>query len=346
MKTVSNVVRGYVHVAPATKDRVERVIAELGYRPNLSARSLRGGRAGVIALAVPSLTEYFAELALCVQRAAERQGFTLLIDQTEGRADRERLVLEGIRSQLVDGLIYSPVSLGEREISRRRDPTPLVLLGERVYGGPADHVAIDNAAAGREAVEHLIGLGRRRIAAIGASRAARAAPARLRLAGYHQALVAAGLPAPAELVVRAAKFGRGDGADATRRLLATGARPDAIFAFNDELAVGAMRALHEAGLRVPDDVAVVGFDDIGESRFTVPTLTTISPEKEEIAAQAVDCLLSRVRGESDARPREIVVPHHLVVRESTLGVPRPAPGSPPSRRPHEARRAAADRVLS
>jgi DNA-binding LacI/PurR family transcriptional regulator len=321
VKTVSNVVNGSVHVSRATRARVERAIAELAYRPNLSARSLRGAKSGVIALAVPELSEYFAELAYWLQRGVEEAGFTLLIDQTDGLATRERQVVEGIRTHLVDGLVYSPLALGAEEIASRRDKTPILLLGERTYGGPADHVAIDNVAASRDAVCHLIELGRTQIAAIGSQKSPRLWPGRLRLDGYRKALKEAGLKPDPGLAVHVPQWHRSDGAAATRQLLAAGGRPDAIFAFNDCLAIGALCALREAGVRVPDDIAVVGFDDIEEGRFANPKLTSIAPDKKQIARCAVDQLVSRIRGEADQPPRETIVPYCLVPRESTLGIP-------------------------
>src|ERR671921_1097056 len=168
VKTVSNVVNGYLHVTDATRTRVQRAIDELNYRPNLAARQLRQGRSDVIALALPALDlPYFAELARSVIKCAEEKGWTVLIDQTDGLAEREQLVLDGIRGRLIDGLILSPIALGVEELERRRDTVPLVLLGERVYDGPVDHVSIDNVAAARVATDHLIDLGHRRIAAVG-----------------------------------------------------------------------------------------------------------------------------------------------------------------------------------
>jgi DNA-binding LacI/PurR family transcriptional regulator len=319
VKTVSNVVNGYTHVSDSTRSRVEKALAELGYQPNLSARMLRGGRSGVIALAVPALTQYFAEIAGLLEKALEKEGFILLIDQTEGRIERELLVVSGIRAHLIDGLIFSPLALGGSEIEEQRDTTPLVLLGERVSNGSVDHVAIDNVAAAREAVEHLIGLGRRRIAAIGTQRSASAENARMRLAGYREALSNAGLPYAGELVVPAKPWTRSSGLRSTRRLLGSKTPVDAIFAFNDEVAFGALRALYEAGVRVPEDVAVVGFDNVEEGRFSVPTLTTIAPDKEQIVGWAVTHLVSRLSGNQDRGPINTVVPHGFVRRESTLG---------------------------
>jgi DNA-binding LacI/PurR family transcriptional regulator len=320
VKTVSNVVNGYVHVTEATRTRVQKAIDELNYRPNLAARNLRQGRSDVIALALPELDlPYFAELARSVIKYAETKGWTVLIDQTDGLVDREQLVLEGIRGRLIDGLIFSPIALGAEELERRRDPTPLVLLGERVYDGPADHVSIDNVAAARVATGHLIELGRRRIAAVGDQPRPQSQTAHLRLRGYQEALAEAGLPVPAELTVEVEQYHRADGAAAVRRLLALPEPPDALFCFNDLLALGALRALHEEGLRVPDDVAVVGWDDVEDGRYSLPTLTTISPDKHQIASLAVDFLASRLGDGRLEPPREVTADFTLAVRESTTG---------------------------
>jgi DNA-binding LacI/PurR family transcriptional regulator len=336
VKTVSNVVNGYVHVSPRTRALVEAAVAELGYRPNLSARNLRRGRSGVIALAVPELgVPYFAELAQRVVEATAAHDFTVLIDQTGGRADQERLVLEGIRGHLIDGLIFSPLALGQRELASRQDTTPLVLLGERAGGEAgrrrgngeaggglvADHVTIDNVAAARAAVLHLTQLGRRRVAAIGAQRAASGETAHLRLSGYRQGLKQAGLRYDTSLVADAPAFHRLDGARAMARLLDGRTPPDAVFAFNDLLALGALRTCHDRGVRVPEDVAVVGFDDIEDGRYCVPSLSTVSPDKEQIARIAVDLLVSRLGQTGDAPPAttQHVARHQLVIRESSAG---------------------------
>ena len=318
-RTVSNVVSGYPYVSPSTRKRVQKALDDLGYQPNLSARSLRGGRSGVVTLAVPRLNPYFSELAYMVERAVTEAGYILLVDQTEGLRERENRVVRGIRSQLIDGLIFAPFALAESTIAQIRSTTPLVLLGERVSHAAIDHVAIDNVAAAREAVSHLIRLGRRRIAAIGTFRPVSEEPARLRLAGYRAALREGGLPHKENLTMPVRASERLEGLRGTRRLLAGGSHPDAIFAFNDVLAFGALRALFEAGLRVPDDVAVVGFDDVEEGQFSVPTLTTISPDKQRIAESAVASLVERMNGKGETGARDTVVPHALIERESTLG---------------------------
>jgi DNA-binding LacI/PurR family transcriptional regulator len=320
VKTVSNVVNGYVHVTPKMRARVEEAIKELNYRPNLSARNLRRGRTGIIALAVPELDiPYFAELARLVVAAAEERGLNVLVDQTGGNRDREQQVAEGIRDHLIDGLIFSPLALTSDDLSARTDDTPMVLLGERIHNGPADHVVVRNVAAAKEATLHLVSLGRRQIAAIGAQDDAAGETARLRLAGYRQALAEAGLPIDEGLIAPVAAYHRADGARAMARLLDSADPPDAVFCFSDLLALGALRTLLERGYDVPNQVALAGFDDIEDGRYGTPTLTTISPDKQQIGRQAVDLLMERMSRGAQGAAREIYVDHRLVIRESTAG---------------------------
>ncbi|MER5603241.1 LacI family DNA-binding transcriptional regulator [Streptomyces sp. NPDC002265] len=320
IKTVSNVVNNYPHVTPAMRARVQSAIDELGYRPNLTARHLRKGRTGIIALAVPELgNPYFAELAGAVIDAAAEHEFTVLLDHTRGDREQEILVSQGLPARVIDGLILSPLELEAEDLQGRSDDVPLVLLGERVYDLPYDHIAIDNVAAARCAVRHLLGRGRTRIAYLGARTDSANRPAHLRLAGWREELAAAGVPAPDSLVVPVGGWDRDDGARAMAELLDSGVRPDAVFAYNDLIAIGAMRVLHERGLRVPWDVAVVGFDDLAEGRFGAVTLTTVSPDKQAIARMAVASLLRSLSGREVPGGRELTAEFRLVERESTLG---------------------------
>jgi len=320
--TVSNVVNGYRPVGEATRRLVQQAIDELGYSPNLSARHLRKGRTGIIALAIPELNNpYFAELADAAIREAGQHGYTVLLDSTDGDREKELLVSQGFRAQVIDGLILSPVQLDRVDVLNRTSETPMVLVGERVYDVPYDHIAIDNVVASVAAMRHLLDLGRRRIAFVGAQADVHRQPAHLRLLGYRKALRAAGLRHDPKLVVTTDYFSRADGAAGLRQLMRLPKPPDAVFAYNDLIAIGVLRAAIELGLTVPDDIAVVGFDDIEEGRYSNPTLTTISPDKGSIGRQAVTCLIGRLDGSRAAEPEEVQVPFMLITRESTLGRP-------------------------
>ena len=319
-KTVSNVINHHPHVSDVTRAKVQAAIDQLGYQPNLSARSLRSGRSGVIGLAVPELSlAYFAQLADEVIQAAEKRGQVVLIEQTGGDRERELEVLRSHRLQLTDGLLFSPLGLGIDDAALVDIETPLVLLGERIFNGPVDHVTMQNVEAARAATEHLLERGRRRIAVVGAHEGEIIGSAGLRLSGYRQALDAAGIDFDESLIAYVGTWHRANGAEGMRRLLATGVKFDGLFAMNDELALGAMRVLQEVGLVIPADVAVIGFDDVDEGRYSIPSLSTIDPGRREIAETAVDLLLRRIadKGQHQREPQELLSVFRVVARESS-----------------------------
>ena len=316
-RTVSNVVNDFNHVSPSMRAKVRAALDELNYQPNLLARGLRQGRTGIVTLLVPYIAvPYFAELAHEVVECATELGFTVMIDETSGEPQRERALIEAAaRSSWVDGILLSSLGLTGRDLVGLGLHLPVVLLGERTAKTALDHVGIDNVAAARTAVTHLLESGCRRIAAVGANPVGSDATSRLRLQGYRQALKAAGLPDDG-LYVRTPDYKRASAAAAVHELLARDDRPDGLFCFSDELAHGALRALHERGLSVPGAVSVVGFDDIEESAFTTPTLTSIRPSKAAIASTALALLIERIGG-SDVAPRDRRVDYELIVRESS-----------------------------
>lgn len=328
-RTVSNVVNGFPLVSEQTRARVQRVIDELGYQPNNAARNLRSGRTGMIALVLPLNVPYFAELTEYVVEEARQRSYVVIIDRTDGDPVREReLIVRSDNASLFDGMIFSPAGLGETELVRRRPTSPVVLLGQRIPGGPFDHVMIDNVAAARAATEHLLGIGRRRIALIGRQGERTTDIAYDRADGYRRALRDAGLQVDPELEVVAAGFRRESGARAMTELLGMRTPPDAVFCYNDPLALGAIRTIRERGLRVPEDIAVVGFDDSEDGQYALPSLTTISQDKEQIARYAVELLVARLEGDT-GEPVTRYADWRLVCRESTLGyegeTPRPEP---------------------
>jgi DNA-binding LacI/PurR family transcriptional regulator len=331
-RTVSNVVNGYAPVSPETRARVERAVAELGYRPNLLARNLATGRSGQIAVVVPYLdTPYFAELLQGIIRAARVQGYNVLIDQTDGDAEHERMFLNrGSRRLLFDGVIFSPLGLAQSDLSVRDPTLPLVVLGERISDGSFDHVGIDDVTASRQATEHLLGLGRRRVAAIGDQPYRTGEAAQLRTRGFHLAHERSGLPVREELVVSTPRFNRSDGARAMAHLLDLPEPPDAVFCYSDLVALGAMHTLAQRGLRVPEDVAVIGYDDIEDGRYANPTVTTISPDKKMIAETAVERVITRITSSTPVPGLELRAPHRLLVRASTIGRHAPPASSSPS----------------
>jgi DNA-binding LacI/PurR family transcriptional regulator len=318
IKTVSNVINDYPHIRPATRLKVEEAIAELGYTPNLTARSLRSGRTGSIALAVPDLAlNYFAELAGAVIAEAESAGVAVLVEQTGGERERELELLQSPRRKLTDGLIFSARALEQEDAARLDAPYPLVLLGERIFDDRVDHVTMRNVEAAKAATGHLLASGRRRIAIVGAHPGSVIGSAGLRLRGHLEALEAAGVPSDPDLITYADPWHRLNGATSMRTLIERGVPFDAVFALNDALAFGAMRALEEAGLRVPDDVAVIGFDNVDEAEYSIPSLTSVDPGRAWIARTAVKRLLQRIAAPEEAGPpRLMLADYRIVARES------------------------------
>jgi DNA-binding LacI/PurR family transcriptional regulator len=313
VKTVSNVVNGYAFVKPENRRRVEDALSATGYRPNIGARNLRRGRTGFIALVVPELSiPYFGELAGGIIAAAAAHDWSVLIEQTQGDRARERKVIGDLGPHMVDGAIVSPQAVEPDDLAA--PGVPVVLLGEHPLPLPLDHVGIDNVTAAHTAVRHLIDLGRTRIAVIGQHPTR--GTATQRLAGYRQAIAEAGLP---EIVAPALRYHHQDGAAAMASLLDRHEPPDAVFCFNDMLALGAIRAAHDRGLRVPHDVAIVGFDNTEHSAYSVPSLTTIAPDKAALARAAVDLVHRRASGgdSTDFPPQDVAIPFALEVREST-----------------------------
>ncbi|ROS79156.1 LacI family DNA-binding transcriptional regulator [Cellulomonas sp. PhB143] len=329
-KTVSNVVNGTGRVGDATRARVEQKIAELGYRPNLAGRQLRQGRTSTLALAVPWVhSPYFALLAHSVIDAAGARGYQVLIEET--RADRatELQVARGFEVHAIDGTIFSSLAIGPTEVDEVRGATPLVLLGERDFPGRpgarrTDHVSIDNVLAAREVTEHLLATGRSRLAFLGADAGVLPGPERLenlRVRGFVDALGARGLEPDPRWLVPVQEYSRPSGARAVEELLPRIGRIDGLVCANDELALGALYALRRNGVRVPEDVAVTGWDNIEDGRYSDPTLTTVAPDLEAIAETSVDRVVGQIEGAAEgASPaQDVVVPHRVLVRESSGG---------------------------
>ncbi|MBB5790849.1 substrate-binding domain-containing protein [Jiangella mangrovi] len=316
-KTVSNVINNHPNVTEKTRQKVLDAVAELRYRPNVSARSLRHGRSGFLAIALPELTSpYFAALASQIGAVAKQQSLMVLIEETFGEAERERLALDSLDTRLIDGVVFSPMAMTAEDVAAHPGSTPMVLLGERGHPAGFDHIAVDNVRAACQVTEHLIGLGRRHIAAVGAESGS--GTGGLRARGYRAALRAAGLPVDRRLVVSDVDFDRESGARAMVELLDGGRPVDAVFCFNDLMALGALRVLHERGLRVPDDVAVAGFDDIEDGRYSTPSLTTVAPDLPFLAEEAVRLVVRRL-ATPDAPAERIDVPFALTIRESSGG---------------------------
>lgn len=316
MKTVSNVVRDYPHVSPKMRERVQQAIDELGYRPNMMARRLATGRTGFIALAFADVgIPYFAALARVASRRAESFDLRVLLEETDATLESERALVESSEAGLVDGMLFQPSAMSATEIARHRFEIPIVLLGETPAPLTIDRVMIDNVQAAREITQHVLHLGRTRIGFVGHESQALTDTSRQRILGYQEALRDAGITADPDMLIATPSIDAADTAAAVGAALDAGWRPDGIVCRDDLAALGTLRALRERGLRVPEDVAVTGWDDTRVSAVTFPSLTTVSPDLDAIVSRALTLLVERIGG-YDGVGRHEIAPHRIVVRES------------------------------
>jgi DNA-binding LacI/PurR family transcriptional regulator len=317
MKTVSNVVHDYTHVSSKTRGKVRAAIEELGYRPNLTARRLATGRTGMSALAIPEMDQpYFAEIARYVGEEAGRRDYRVIVEQTLNDVNAERSVIRDREEGLVDGVIFHPARIDTLEIARLRAGTPLVLLGEAARPISVDHVMIDNGRAARDGVQMLLARGRSRIAFLATVRGDITESTRLRLVGYQEALLEAGLPLDPRLVLQSDGFEIDDGVRALAGAIDDGIEFDAVLCRDDLFGMAALKALARAGIPVPEKVAVLGWDDTALARYSTPGLSSISPDKRAIVTMALELLHDRING-FEGVGRHRLAPHTIVERATT-----------------------------
>lgn len=297
VKTVSNVVNDYEFISEKTKTKVLEAIEKLGYKVNVSARNLRTGHTGVIGLAVPDLAmPYFAQLSSLVIQEAKNLGMRVIVEPTLYSREGELNALHGSQFAMLDGLIFSPLELGQEDEAELDVNYPLVLIGERIFTNRVDHVATENVEGAKRATRYLLETGCRKVAVLGTHPGEQVGSAALRFQGYREALEEFGVPFDERLVVPSGMWHRDSGVQAMNSLLDSGVVPDGVVALNDMLAAGAMYALQMRGLRIPDDVSVIGFDNSDDSQYLTPALTSISPGLEAVARMAVSILKQRIEG--------------------------------------------------
>jgi LacI family transcriptional regulator, galactose operon repressor len=314
--TVSRVINGSDKVNPETRRRVEQAIAELGYVPSRLARGLIRQKTGTLALIVPDVANpFFTLIVRGAEDVARRAGYRMLLCDTRANLTIEREVIEELIAHRVEGIVIAPVSDRSRVHLRRLTNygVPFVLVDRTIPGVDCDVVVGDSAGGARRLVEHLISLGHRRIGFIVESDAV--STARDRRQGYEQALEAADLPADPALVVRSTVDPKG-GFDGMSRLLGLEEVPTAVFTVNNLVAVGAIEAVRARGLDVPEDVALVCFDDIEYASRLYPFLTVMAQPAETLGTLGTQLLLERVEGRAADRGRVVVLPAQFIVRKS------------------------------
>jgi len=314
--TVSRVINHDRRVRPETRRRVEAAIAELGYVPSRLARGLSGRKTGTIAMIVPDVANpFFTLMVRGAEDVARRAGYRIILCDTRADLALERDVVEEMIAHRVEGIAIAPVSDGSRPHLRRlaRFGVPFVLLDRTVNGVDADVVLGDSVGGAERLVDHLVALGHRRIGMI--VEADDVSTARDRRRGYGQALERAGLPLDRALIALSTVDPQG-GYVGMQELLATDPAPTAVFTVNNLVALGAIEAVRAAGLEVPDDVALVCFDDIEYASRLYPFLTVMVQPAETFGTLGTQLLLERIRGDGHRRSRVVVLPAEFIVRRS------------------------------
>ena len=313
IKTVSRVVNGEPAVNPATAERVNEVVVRLGYRPNQLARSLQGRRSRTIGLMIADVSNpFYAACVKAVEEEARERGYALILCASDEDAEIERAYIGLLTQRRVDGLLLVPAADGHEYLREEQAAgLPVVTLDRPADGIPTDTVVVRNRAGAREATTHLIRVhGHRRIAFVGAGE--HLYTTRKRLEGYREALREAGL----EEIRRVGAPDIASAARATRELLELPGPLTAIFAMNNLITVGVLQALERIGLRVPEDVALVGFDDFELAAVLRPHLTLVRQPAAELGRRAASLLFDRLEEAQPPEVRRVVLETELIVRES------------------------------
>ncbi|KJV35368.1 LacI family transcriptional regulator [Luteibacter yeojuensis] len=309
--TVSRALQRPEIVSPETRERIQEVVKRFGYTPNAMARNLRTARTRLIVALLPDITNpFFSEVIRGIEQVAYENGYSVLLGETQSNLVREQAYADMVAARQADGIItmfhrVPAIPMGGR--------LPLVNACEYVKDSGISSVYVDNVAAAATAIDYLVGLGHRDIAFLAGPSSSPICEDRE--AGYHLALKRAGIPLDAALTV-VGDFSIEAGERAVESLLAQGKSFSALFCSSDEMAMGAMRALTSRGLRIPDDVSVIGFDDIRFSRYTSPPLTTMAQPKNALGREAMTMMIELL-ADPEEPPRKRVLAAELVVRGST-----------------------------
>ena len=317
--TVSKVLRNHEDISTETRDRVLKRIKELNYQPNLAARALVTGRSHLIGLIVPDLVHpFFAELAKGISAGLRSRGYGLVIASSEEDPDLERQEIGQMLARRLDVLLIASTQWTVESFRKiEEQQRPYVLVDRKFSGLAANFVGTDDLAIGRIATQHLLENGCKRIAYIGGEHVSTAIE---RQEGYRSALAAAGLPVSSDYILCRPHFddaGDVTGYQAAKELLGLPTRPDGIFCNNDPVAMGAMIAILDAGLRIPEDICIIGAGNVHYANALRVPLSSVDQDSELIGTRSAELALSLVQSKGAARPKQTIVRPRLVIRQSS-----------------------------
>jgi LacI family transcriptional regulator len=314
--TVSRVINNSGYISPKTRERVEKAIAELGYMPNTVARSLRSRRTNTVALMVTDITNpFFTTLARGVEDAANQAGYTVIFCNTDESQAKEEQYLQVLLQKQVDGLLIVPAQSQAKAIRQiQKHGTPVVVLDRWIPEAEVDTVRCNSLDGAYQLTRYLLSLGHTQIAIL--SGAVGTSTADDRVTGYRQALAEAKIEMDEQYILRG-EFTQESGYRMTKQAVNLPLRPTALIAANNFITIGAMKALQEMGLDVPEAIALVGFDDLPPALVTFPFFTVASQPAYEMGTQAMKLLLDRLAGEKIEDFREVILPTQLIIRRSS-----------------------------
>lgn len=318
--TISKALRNHPDIAEETRERILRRVRELDYQPNLMARSLVTGRSYLVGLVVPGLMHpFFAEVARSLSFAIGKYGYSLILSSSEEDPTLEAREMQQLTARRLDALVIASSGTDRKSFDRlEAHGVPYVLIDREIPGLTANFVGVDDTAVGRIATNHLIDGGNRHIAHI---RGRANSTGMRRFEGYKQALLDAGLEYSESLVVARSSVDIDSvrmGAEAMQILLKRKTKPDAVFAYNDPLAIGAMDAILEAGLRIPEDIAVVGCGNLHYNNSLRVPLSSMDQRSSTIGERTAAILLRAIEAKAKPRPVSVILEPSLVARESSL----------------------------
>jgi LacI family transcriptional regulator len=327
--TVSKVLRNHEDISTKTRDRVLKRIKELNYQPNLAARALVTGRSHLAGLVVPDLVHpFFAELAKGISSVLRARGYGLVISSSEEDPDLEKQEIGQMLSRRLDVLLIASTQWTVESFRKIEEHQQQYVLVDRKFSGlAANFVGTDDQAVGRVATEHLLQSGCKRIAYVGGEHVSTAIE---RLEGYRGALTAAGLPIANDYILcRAHHDDAGDvtGYKATKELLALPITPDGVFCNNDPIAMGAMDAILEAGLRIPEDICIIGAGNVRYAGALRVPLSSVDQKNAVLGAKSAELALSLIQSKTPPRPKQIIIQPKLIVRQSSKRNRRSSPGA-------------------
>jgi LacI family transcriptional regulator, repressor for deo operon, udp, cdd, tsx, nupC, and nupG len=311
--TVSRVLNGQNTVSAKTKMKVEETIKKLNYEPSLLGRNLRTSESRLFLILIPTISNpFYLEIIKGIEQVAISQNYNILLCETDSNPEKENIYFDLVRKKMADGIISMDPAVNVETLKKLAENYAIIQCSEYEEGTGIPYVTIDNEEASYRAVKHLIQIGHKKIALMNSDE--KYLFARQRKMGYKRALEESGITLKNEYIIPTQRLGFENGQQAMKKILNLQDRPTALFAVSDLLAIGALKEINAAGLHVPNDIAVVGFDKIDFSNMTNPTLTTIAQPMKRMGSVAARMLIEKIKGEE---VESIILDHELVIREST-----------------------------